>query len=124
VRLPQPARRRVLSPEIDRELVKMLRGVVSDAGTGTLAAVQGYSVAGKTGTAQKPDGHGGYSKTNYVASFVGFLPASDPQVEIMVVVDSPRGNIFGGTVAAPAFAQIGAYAAHALAIKPDRPGAG
>jgi cell division protein FtsI (penicillin-binding protein 3) len=121
VELPPPTRRRVLDAHIDRQLVRMLRGVVSDAGTGLLASVRGYSVAGKTGTAQKPDGHGGYSTRNYVASFVGFLPAGNPQVEIMVVVDSPRGNIFGGVVAAPAFAQIGAYAAHALSIKPDLP---
>jgi len=118
-----PKRRRVLSPSVDHELVGMLKGVVDTAaGTGTRASVPGYTVAGKTGTAQKALAHGlGYSKTNYVASFVGFLPADRPQVEVMVVVDSPRGNIFGGIVAAPAFQQIATWLTKDLGIRPDRP---
>jgi cell division protein FtsI/penicillin-binding protein 2 len=67
--------RRIMSPEVNREVKAMLRDVVA-AGTGTEAAVPGYTVAGKTGTAQKPDGHGGYSSTKFVASFVGMVPAS------------------------------------------------
>ena len=99
----------------------MLKGVVDTAaGTGVRAKIPGYTVAGKTGTAQKALAHGGYSKTDYVASFVGFFPADDPQVEVMVVVDSPRGNIFGGLVAAPAFQEIGTFLTQALSIRPDR----
>ncbi len=102
-------------------MVNMLKGVVDTAaGTGVRAKIPGYTVAGKTGTAQKAE-NGGYSKTDYVASFVGFFPADDPQVEVMVVVDSPRGNIFGGLVAAPAFQEIGTFLTQALSIRPDQP---
>lgn len=120
VRLPSQRRRRILSPQVDAELVQMLGSVVTDAGTGAKASICGYSVAGKTGTAQKPDGRGGYS-TNYDASFVGFFPAKAPRVEVMVVVDSPRTSHFGGIVAAPAFEQIGSWLANYLGIPPDRP---
>ena len=111
---------RVLAPDVDRELVDMLGTVVQDGGTGFKASICGYSVAGKTGTAQKPV-KGGYSTTDYDASFVGFFPAQDPQVEILVVVDSPRTSHFGGVVAAPAFEQIGTSLANTLGIRPDRP---
>jgi cell division protein FtsI (penicillin-binding protein 3) len=121
---PAPAvgSRRILDPATDHRLVNMLKGVVDTAtGTGTRARVPGYTVAGKTGTAQKALAHGlGYSTTNYVASFVGFLPADNPQLEVLVVVDSPRGNIFGGIVAAPAFQQIASSLTQLLAIPPDR----
>jgi cell division protein FtsI (penicillin-binding protein 3) len=120
---PKVERRRILSPAVDHTLVDMLKGVVDTAaGTGVRAQVPGYTVAGKTGTAQKALAHGlGYSTRNYVASFVGFLPADDPRVEVMVVVDSPRSNIFGGIVAAPAFQQIASFLTKDLAIPPDRP---
>jgi cell division protein FtsI/penicillin-binding protein 2 len=120
---PGVASRRILDAGIDRELVNMLKGVVDTAtGTGVRARIPGYTVAGKTGTAQKALAHGlGYSTSNYVASFVGFLPADDPQVEVLVVVDSPRGNIFGGYVAAPAFKDIATSLTQLLAIPPDRP---
>jgi cell division protein FtsI (penicillin-binding protein 3) len=120
---PGVASRRILDAGIDRELVNMLKGVVDTAtGTGVRARIPGYTVAGKTGTAQKALAHGlGYSTRNYVASFVGFLPADDPQVEVLVVVDSPRGNIFGGYVAAPAFKDIATSLTQLLAIPPDRP---
>jgi cell division protein FtsI/penicillin-binding protein 2 len=118
--LPPKKGRRVLTPEVDRELVEMLGTVVQDGGTGFKASICGYSVAGKTGTAQKPI-PGGYSTTDYDASFVGFFPANDPQVEVMIVVDSPRGNYFGGAVAAPAFEQIGTWLASYLGIRPDKP---
>jgi cell division protein FtsI/penicillin-binding protein 2 len=113
--------RRIISPGVDRELVSMLAGVVNEPfGTGQLAQIPGYSVAGKTGTAQKP-GNGGYLKGKYVSSFVGFLPAGNPQVEILVTVDSPRNGIFGGTVAAPAFSNIGGWYARTYNIPPDKP---
>lgn len=122
VKTPPPTRRRIIGPHVDGELVNMLEGVVDSAlGTGVLANIPGYSVAGKTGTAQKANGQGGYSTTNYVASFIGFLPAHDPRVEVLVVVDSPRGNIYGGSVAAPAFQQIGSFLTQVLSIPPDRP---
>jgi cell division protein FtsI (penicillin-binding protein 3) len=116
----RPTRRRIVDANVDHQLVDMLKGVVDTAaGTGVRARIPGYTVAGKTGTAQKAE-NGGYSKTDYVASFVGFFPAENPQVEVMVVVDSPRGNIFGGVVAAPAFQQIGTFLTQALSIRPDR----
>ena len=78
----------------------------------------GYQVAGKTGTAAKPDGQG-YSKTKYVASFVGIVPASKPRVVILVAVDEPHGDIYGGNVAAPAFAQIARFDMQYLGVPPD-----
>jgi cell division protein FtsI/penicillin-binding protein 2 len=120
---PKPVSRRVLSPTVDHTLVNMLKGVVDTAaGTGTRASVPGYTVAGKTGTAQVALPHSrGYSTRNYVASFVGFLPADNPRVEVLVVVDSPRTNIFGGIVAAPAFQQIAEFLTKDLGIPPDKP---
>ncbi len=118
----KPTEKRIISTKVDHQMVNMLKGVLDPAagGTGVRAQIPGYTVAGKTGTAQKPI-PGGYSTTDYVASFVGFFPADDPQVEVMVVVDSPRGNIFGGVVAAPAFQEIGSFLAQTLSIKPDKP---
>jgi len=114
----RPKVRRVLSRGIAAELNAMLQNVVLE-GTGTLAAVPGYKVAGKTGTAQVPDGHGGYAQDRYVASFVGMVPASDPQLVVLVVVNEPRNAIWGGIVAAPAFAQIAAYDLQYLEVPPD-----
>jgi cell division protein FtsI/penicillin-binding protein 2 len=100
----------------------MLKNVVAD-GTGTLAGVSGYQVAGKTGTAAKPDPQGGYSDSRYVASFVGVVPASRPRLVILVSVDEPRGAIWGGVVAAPAFAQIAKFDLQYLdgGVPPDAP---
>jgi cell division protein FtsI (penicillin-binding protein 3) len=118
----KPARRRVVSAWVSRELMAMLKNVVAE-GTGTLAAVPGYQVAGKTGTAAKPDPHGGYSDSRYVASFVGVVPASRPRLVILVSVDEPRGAIWGGVVAAPAFAQIAKFDLQYLdgGVPPDAP---
>ena len=119
-RRPALHSRRILRPRVDAELVSMLKNVVDyQSGTGIHARIPGYSVAGKTGTAQKANGHGGYALHQYMASFVGFFPASHPQVLIMVVVDTPRGSIFGGTVAAPAFEKIGAWYARQFGIPPN-----
>ena len=113
---PQAGRRIVTSAVAD-ELRGMLSDVVAD-GTGTLAQIPGYVVAGKTGTAQKAlTNGGGYSKVNYVASFIGMVPARDPQLVVAVVVDQPH-PYWGGTVAAPAFAQIASYALQRLEIAP------
>jgi cell division protein FtsI/penicillin-binding protein 2 len=114
--------RRILSPAVNAELKTMLTGVVADAGaTGNEAQIPGYTVAGKTGTAQKPDGHGGYSNYNFDATFVGMVPASNPKLVVLVMVDEPRGSIFGGVVAAPAFAQIAKFDLQYLEIPPDAP---
>jgi len=118
----KPARRRVVTPWVAHEVMAMLKNVVAE-GTGTLAAVPGYQVAGKTGTAAKPDPHGGYSDSRYVASFVGVVPASRPRLVILVSVDEPRGAIWGGVVAAPAFAQIAKFDLQYLdgGVPPDAP---
>lgn len=111
------ASRRIVSPKVARQLRSMLSDVVSD-GTGEEAQIPGYLVAGKTGTAQKslPNG-GGYSHYAYVASFVGMVPANDPQLVVLVMVDEPH-PIWGGVVAAPAFRQIAAFALQRLEIAP------
>jgi len=118
---PRLERKRIVSPGITAELNTMLRLVVTE-GTGTLAAVPGYVVAGKTGTAQKPDPNGGYSTTKYVASFVGFVPATRPRLVVLVAVDEPKGVIWGGSVAAPAFAEIAKFDLQYLEVPPDDPG--
>jgi cell division protein FtsI (penicillin-binding protein 3) len=117
----KPKTRRVISKQTATQLTRMLRGVVEE-GSGVTAQIDGYRVAGKTGTAAKPDPTGGYSTSRYVASFVGFAPASNPQIVVLVTVDEPRGAIWGGTVAAPAFAEIGQFALEYLEIPPDRAG--
>ena len=114
----EPRRRRVLSERTADQLTKMLRGVVEE-GSGTTAQIPGYRVAGKTGTAAKPEPTGGYSDTRYVASFVGFAPASRPRLVVLVTVDEPRGAIWGGVVAAPPFAEIAQFALQYLEIPPD-----
>jgi cell division protein FtsI (penicillin-binding protein 3) len=113
-------RRRIVSRAVAAELTTMLKDVVS-TGTGTSAQIPGYQVAGKTGTAQKPNPHGGYSTSRYVASFVGFVPASKPRLVVLVAVDEPHRAIWGGSVAAPAFAQIARFCLQYLEIPPDGP---
>jgi cell division protein FtsI (penicillin-binding protein 3) len=115
-----PVRRRILSPQVDSELMSMLKGVVLE-GTGQSAAIPGYQVAGKTGTAQVADGHGGYASGKYIASFVGIVPASRPRLVVLVKVDEPQGGIYGAEVAAPAFEQIASAALQYLEIPPDAP---
>jgi cell division protein FtsI (penicillin-binding protein 3) len=115
---PAPRTRRILSRRVDHTLLQMLKGVVSDAGTAAGAEIPGYSVAGKTGTAQKPGPHG-YEPGKYVATFVGMVPASNPRLVVLVTVDEPRRAIFGGVVAAPAFAQIAAFDMQYLEVPPD-----
>ena len=115
--------RRVVSRRVSKEMMEMLRGVVLE-GTGTEAAIPGYTVAGKTGTAAKVDPDGRYSTTNYVASFVGMVPATKPRLVIMAMVDEPRGDIYGGVVAAPAFEQIARFCLQHLEVPPDAPDTG
>jgi cell division protein FtsI (penicillin-binding protein 3) len=115
---PSLHKRRLVSPAIADQLMMMLKDVVAE-GTGQYAAIPGYQVAGKTGTAQKPDSHGGYATGRYVASFVGMVPASRPRFVVLVTVDEPRGAIWGGVVAAPAFQQIARFDLQYLEIPPD-----
>jgi len=113
-------RRRVVSPHVASQLATMLTDVV-DEGTGIEAAIPGYRVAGKTGTAAKPlAGGGGYSTSRYVASFVGFVPATRPRLVILVTVDEPS-TIWGGVVAAPAFHEIARFDLQYLEVPPDAP---
>jgi cell division protein FtsI (penicillin-binding protein 3) len=114
-----PRTRRILSAGVDHTLLQMLKGVVSDAGTAVGAEIPGYTVAGKTGTAQKP-GPNGYEPGKYVATFVGMVPASNPSLLVLVTVDEPHGAIFGGIVAAPAFAQIAGFDLQYLEVPPDQ----
>ena len=112
---------RIVTPAVDAALKAMLTGVVDEhGGTGGEAAIAGYSVAGKTGTAQKPGPHG-YTTGKYVASFVGMVPVAKPRFVVLVIVDEPRTNIFGGVVAAPAFAQIAKFDLQYTNVTPDVP---
>jgi cell division protein FtsI (penicillin-binding protein 3) len=113
-------RHRVVSREVSQQMLSMLRGVVLE-GTGTEAAIPGYTVAGKTGTAAKIDANGRYSHSRYVASFVGLVPATKPRLVIMVMVDEPQGSIYGGDVAAPAFREIARFNLQHLEVPPDAP---
>jgi cell division protein FtsI (penicillin-binding protein 3) len=114
-------RRRVISEQTARTVAHMLEGVVDDGGTGTSAAVDGYSVAGKTGTAQKVDAATrGYSARKRTASFVGFVPVNKPKLAILVVVDEPTTSPYGGVVAAPAFSAIAQQALCYLKVPPEK----
>jgi cell division protein FtsI/penicillin-binding protein 2 len=114
---PEP--RRVVSTRTARQVARMLEGVLAPGGTAQEATVEGYRLAGKTGTAEKPDPAGGYSKTKFFASFIGFAPARDPSLLVAVMVDEPNGSIYGGEVAAPAFEKIVSFALPYLRIPPE-----
>jgi cell division protein FtsI (penicillin-binding protein 3) len=117
-----PRGRRILSEATAASLRQMLEGVLAPGGTASEVTIPGYRVAGKTGTANKPDPvYGGYSDTRYFASFVGFAPANDPRLLVAVMVDEPQGAIWGGVVAAPAVQEIMAFALPYLRIPPDEP---
>ena len=112
--------RRAATVEGAAAVRKMLLGVVED-GTGKAAAVPGYSVAGKTGTAQKVDpATGKYSKTLYTSSFIGFFPAENPRITLLVVLDEPRRGYYGSDVAAPVFARLAKDMLAKMGIAPDR----
>jgi cell division protein FtsI/penicillin-binding protein 2 len=117
---PVPAGRRILSASTATQVRQMLEGVLGPEGTASEVSIPGYALAGKTGTASKVDpATGEYSKSKYVASFIGFAPAKEPRLLTAVVVDEPQnGSIFGGTVAAPAFGQIMSFALPYLGIQP------
>ncbi len=114
--------RQVISPETSRQVANALRGVVSDRGTATAAAVPGFAIAGKTGTAQKVDPHGGYAHGKEVVSFSGFLPADHPEFVGFVVLDDAKTSKpelnYGGMVAGPIFSRIAEKAARYLDLAP------
>jgi cell division protein FtsI/penicillin-binding protein 2 len=114
-----PAGRRVISTQTAAQLRTMLSGVVAAGGTAAASVIDGYTLAGKTGTANKidPSTHE-YSNTRYVGSFIGFAPARDPKLLVTVVVDEPQGAIYGAEVAAPAFQEIMRFALPYLRIAP------
>ncbi len=120
---PQPttAARRVMSTTAAAHMRLILRDVVAD-GTGRMAAIENYEVAGKTGTARKPHPDGGYEDAagnyRYVAAFAGFAPASDPQISVVVLIDEPTTTIYGGSAAAPAFAEIAQIALRRMMVPP------
>lgn len=113
----EPWTRRVVSEKVAAELRAMLTVTVED-GTGKLAAVEGFAVAGKTGTAQKVNDAGGYYDDRVVASFVGMVPADDPRLVILVTVDDPSTAHYGSSVAAPAFAEIADFALKRMGVAP------
>ncbi len=99
--------KRVISEETARAVTAMLKTTTEKGGTGEGAIPPGYEVAGKTGTAQKVDGLlGGYAEDRYVSGFMGFAPVQDPKIVLLVVVDEPQGNDYGGVVAAPVFRAV------------------
>jgi cell division protein FtsI (penicillin-binding protein 3) len=114
--------RRVVSEKTSRLLASMLKEVTNEGGTGVMAKVEGFEVAGKTGTAQKADlTNGGYAAAKRVGSFVGFVPADAPKLVALVLVDEPEVNVYGGVVAAPVFRNIARGALRQLAVAPQEP---
>ncbi len=115
---PHPVRRAV-SSETAAAVGKMMEKVTEEGGTGTKAALAGYKVCGKTGTAQKIDETGTYAKGKYVSSFVGFVPAENPVASILVMIDEPQKAHYGGVVAAPVFQKVALQTLNFMNIPPD-----
>ncbi len=114
----EPKGHRVIKAAVAAQVREMLEGVLAAGGTASEVSVPGYTLAGKTGTAQVAE-NGGYSETKFVASFIGFAPAQDPKLLAAVIVDQPQGDIYGGSVAAPAFGKIAAFALPYLGVAPE-----
>jgi len=112
--------RRVISEKTAGTLSRIMQTVITAGGTGVNAALEGYSVCGKTGTAQKIDENGRYSNEKYVASFVGFAPVGNPKIAVLVVVDEPQKQHYGSIVAAPAFKDIAQKTLDYMHIAPKR----
>ncbi|HIJ82228.1 MAG TPA: PASTA domain-containing protein, partial [Desulfuromonadales bacterium] len=113
--------RRVISPDASQKVTKMMETVTGEGGTGTKAALDGFRVAGKTGTAQKVDPVTHTYSSKRIGSFVGFVPADKPKLTIAVIIDEPQGVKYGGIVAAPAFRGIAQNALAYLKIQPTQP---
>jgi cell division protein FtsI (penicillin-binding protein 3) len=111
--------RRVLTKKTARTVKAIMKTVTTKGGTGVNASLDGYTVCGKTGTARKLDKNGTYSNDRHMASFVGFTPADNPKLAILVVIDEPQGKYYGGTVAAPVFRRIAREALNYLNIPPS-----
>ncbi|MGE5258955.1 MAG: peptidoglycan D,D-transpeptidase FtsI family protein [Hyphomicrobiales bacterium] len=111
--------RRVVSPQTARTLKDILQTVMLPGGTGVNASLEGYTACGKTGTARKVDETGQYSNERHVASFIGFAPVERPQVAVLVVIDEPKGQIYGGAIAAPVFKKITQTTLNYLNIPPS-----
>jgi len=118
VKYAPQAGRQVIRPEAARQMVQALKTVPRKGGTAPRAAMDYYTVAGKTGTAQKP-GPGGYMPGKYIASFIGFFPADKPEICIGIFFDEPHDGHYGGVVAAPVFKRVGERAAAYLGLAPD-----
>jgi cell division protein FtsI (penicillin-binding protein 3) len=112
--------KRAISEKTAGTLTRIMQTVITDGGTGVNAALDGYSVCGKTGTAQKIDENGRYSNEKYVASFVGFAPVENPKISVLVVVDEPQKEHYGSSVAAPAFKTIAQKTLDYMNIAPKR----
>jgi cell division protein FtsI (penicillin-binding protein 3) len=112
--------RRILSQETADKIKEIMATVVTDGGTGVKAALNGYTVCGKTGTAQKIEKNVGYSKQHFTSSFIGFAPKSHPEVTVLVLLDEPKAGHYGGTVAAPAFKKIMHGTLNYLNIAPEK----
>jgi len=113
-------RQRVIDKDIANDVMHMLERATSRKGTGFRSVPTGYSVAGKTGTAQKAGPQGGYARGKFTAVFAGAVPANNPKLVIVVVIDEPVKSIYGGTVAAPVFRKIAQVALPYLGITPDK----
>lgn len=114
---PEPIRQAV-SGSTARALKEIMQTVMLPGGTGTQAALDGYTACGKTGTARKVDDTGQYASDRHVASFIGFAPAEEPRVAVLVVIDEPKGQIYGGAVAAPVFRKIAQSTLNYLNVPP------
>lgn len=120
-RFEPQAVRRVISEDTAKTIAQLLETVVEKGGTGTKAALQAYQVAGKTGTAQKVmEGQKGYAKNKYIASFVGFAPSRHPRLVVLVSIDEPKGDYYGGAVSAPVFREIMGQSLAYLKAEPDQ----
>jgi cell division protein FtsI (penicillin-binding protein 3) len=111
--------RRVVSGRTAAIVKNIMRTVVSEGGTGVNAALEGYSVCGKTGTARKLDKTGQYSDSRHIASFIGFTPVDRPEIAILVILDEPKKQYYGGTVSAPVFKKIAQQTLSYLNVPPD-----
>ncbi len=111
--------KRIMQTKTAQEVLQMLKGVVKSGGTGSLAQIRGWSIAGKTGTVRKHT-TGGYSRDNYLALFAGLVPANAPRLVMVIMIDEPhQGSYYGGKVAAPVFAKVMAGTVRLLNIPPD-----
>lgn len=122
LKVNQPSTQQIFEPHIANQILAMLEKVVQPGGTGRRAAIQGYRVAGKTGTVHKLSRQDGYESGDYLATFAGIAPVSNPRLVAVIVIDSPKGQeYFGGEVAAPVFSRVVGQALRILNVPPDNP---